>query len=116
MIFNIRHVGIKVKDLEKSIQFYRNLGFSVVSRTVSYWNQGPPIGVCKLRTMGGEILELIEAVSWPENHFALTVRDLWEVDHLERVNEKKTDNHHAIYVRDPDGNYIEIVQKLKKGD
>ena len=116
MIFNIRHVGLKVKDLDKSINFYRKLGFSVVSRTVEHWDSGPPIGVCKLKTMGGEVLELIEAVVWPENHFALLVDDLWSVDHLERLKEKKDDKHHVIYVKDIDGHWIEIVQKIKKGD
>ena len=116
MIHDIRHVGLKVKNLDKSIAFYRNLGFSVISRTVEHWHSGPPIGVCKLQTMGGEILELIEAVSWPENHFAVLVDDLWSVDHLERLVEKKDENYHSFYTKDLDGHRIEIVQKIKKGD
>ncbi|TES88939.1 MAG: VOC family protein [Desulfobacteraceae bacterium] len=111
MIFKIRHVGLKVKDLDKSIKFYRNLGFSVISRGIEHWDSGPPIGVCKLKTMGGEILELIEAVIWPENHFALTVNDLWSVDHLKILKEKKSIKYHVIYVKDLDGHWIELVQK-----
>ena len=114
MIFKIRHVGIKVKNLNKSINFYRNLGFSVISREIEQWDSGPPIGVCKLKTMGGQTLELIEGVVWPENHFALTVDELWSVEHLKVLKEKKSDKYHVIYVKDPDGHWIEIVQKIKK--
>lgn len=118
----IGHVNIKVEDLERSIAFYRDiLGFDVLEQTAS---------TVKLTTDGKNnflSLEQPEGVTPKEvratglYHFAIllpTTKDLANItlqlvkhgvqfgasDHL--VSE-------ALYLKDPDGNEIEIYRDRK---
>ena len=99
MILNIRHTGIVVRDLESSLDFYRDLlGLSVWKREKE---EGAFIenvvnipGVClewvKLKAPGGSLVELLQYHSHPDSqpledqasnrlgcsHIALTVDNL----------------------------------------
>ncbi len=102
MIKNIRHIGIKVKNLPKMITFYRNLGFQVFSHTTENWG-GRELEICKLKTDFG-MLELIKTKSkWPQYHSCWSVRKFPEMISAARKGD-------TAYFKDPEGNYIEMVK------
>ena len=98
MIRNIRHTGLVVRDLERSLAFYQALGFQVWKREVE---TGPfietVVGIpdvklewAKLRAPDGSLMELLQYHSHPErrpvetspsnrlgcSHIAFTIDDL----------------------------------------
>ena len=118
------YVGIRVKDLEQSIDFYTNvLGMKLVGRSRIEKAQGE---VASLRSEDGEFeLELNHYDSnSPHNtpyvvgealdHLAFKVGDLDEALHsTERLGHRmkldmKTENSRWAYVEDPNGIWIEL--------
>ncbi len=73
----IRHVGLVVKDLKKSIQLYRQLGFEVIERDI--------LRVVKLRNESGDIIELVKGKWKP--HIAINFYEDPDGNLLEMVKE-----------------------------
>ncbi len=144
MILNIRHTGIVVASLAKSVDFYtRILGFHVVTQKDEPSHfidkilglSGAELTTVKMRPSGDQMLELLYFHSHGESqisikslvsvgitHFAVTVDNLDETfGKLEGLGvefmsppEISPDGQAIVsFCRDPDGNYIELVQEVK---
>jgi len=113
------HVGVYVKDLERSLSFYKQVfGWNVIREFGS--------GEAKIAVVdiGGGLLELVQRPGSPGkapegnwNHLALHVDD-WEgkVRKLEGMGLElrkvtMTDGSHIAFFKDPDGHTVEIMEK-----
>ena len=72
----LRHVGIVVKDLRRSIKLYQDMGWEPIERDT--------IRIVKMRNKHGETLELVKGRWKP--HISVTLSEdednnLWEVVH-----------------------------------
>ena len=123
-IESVNHVGIRVSDKERSIDFYQGLGFDLLSD--AGFEQGHPVimkhpsGVVlnllgpATTSVGENILMDVEAKYSGITHVALTVTSLPEAkEFIERVGIAVTGsfsfgNMSAIFIRDPDRNVIEL--------
>lgn len=115
------HFGLRVRDLENSLSFYKTLGYEVVGEVPE-----TPIGrLVMLQLPGDEFvsLELVHDPSTPIepgntlSHLAVHVQDMGET--LERLAEqgleaeqgmKQDDGMRTAFLTDPDGLRIELVQ------
>jgi lactoylglutathione lyase len=124
-ISSLGHIGIKVKNLEKSIAFYtETMGFPEMFRL--HRDDGR-VWLVYLRITDDQYLEIFpEAIQdrapEPENnginHFCLTVENIEEI--VRQLEAKgvalywplKTgaDNNRQAWVQDPDGNRIELME------
>jgi lactoylglutathione lyase len=124
-ISSLGHIGIKVKNLEKSIAFYtETMGFPEMFRLR---RDDGRVWLVYLRITDDQYLEIFpEAIqdraSEPENnginHFCLTVENIEEI--VRQLEAKgvalywplKTgaDNNRQAWVQDPDGNRIELME------
>ena len=100
----IRHTGIRVKDMDKMVSFYRRLGLRMVSRRVENW-EGVELEVSKLMDDGDMVLELIKTKSfWPNSHVCFsTDRPVNTRVYYEKGN--------VVYTKDPEGNFIELYKE-----
>jgi lactoylglutathione lyase len=119
------HVAIKVKDLDASLAFYEKLGFPEILRLLN--REGKP-WIVYLRITDHTLLELFPGgsgdVAGPErtgvNHLSLAVSDLDATEaHLKSVGVslaaprkpgRGVDGNRGMWVHDPDGNRIEIME------
>lgn len=136
----LHHTGLTVSDLERSIAFYRLLGFEVSTRIVEEGEEvergtgvpGATMNVALLERPGGR-LELIQYVApdggpaaHPNNgigaaHVGIEVEDVDEA--VAELRERGVDfisepiYHESgirwVYCRDPDGITAELLQVLK---
>ena len=124
-ISSLGHIGIKVKNLEKSIAFYtETMGFPEMFRL--HRDDGR-VWLVYLRITDDQYLEIFpEAIQdrapEPENnginHFCLTVENVEEiVCQLEAKGvalywplKTGADNNRQAWVQDPDGNRIELME------
>ena len=139
---NIRHTGIVVTDIDKSIEFYSQyFGFKTQKDLIESGEyidnfcsmKGVEVRTVKMSLENGDMIELLDFVSHPEDnhdkkinhigctHIALTVDDL---DSL--YNRMKNDGvffncepqsppdgmAKATFCKDPDGTFIELVEIL----
>ena len=124
-ISSVGHIGIKVKNLEKSMAFYtETMGFPEMFRL--HRDDGR-VWLVYLRITDDQYLEIFpEAIQdrapEPENnginHFCLTVENIEEI--VRQLEAKgvalywplKTgaDNNRQAWVLDPDGNRIELME------
>ena len=142
MISNIRHTGIVVKDLEKSLNFYRDmLGFQISKQMEETGNcleailalKGVKITTVKMMAPDKQMIELLQYQSHIKkeelreicdigiSHIALTVSDL-DSDY-EKLRKKgiqfnappqiSDDGHVKVtFCRAPEGTFIELVEVL----
>jgi len=121
----IGHVAIRVKDIDKSLDFYVNkLGFPEMFRL---HRDGNILWIVYLRVTDDQFIELFpEAVgdrAPPQeaiglNHLCLEVSDidaaLAELEKakvpLFRAKKMGADNNYQAWIEDPDGNRIELMQ------
>jgi catechol 2,3-dioxygenase-like lactoylglutathione lyase family enzyme len=104
MILNIRHTGLVVRDLNRSISFYEALGFNVWQREEEKGSFidtviGIPdvcIGWAKMKCPDGSLMELLQYHSHPDiqpltdapanrlgcSHIAFTVDDITKTCHV----------------------------------
>lgn len=119
------HVALKVRDLQASIDFYTKLGFPEFLRLLE--DDGSP-WIVYMRFDDNLYLELFpgggERAPDPEetgvNHLSLTVDDIdAAATHLEAVgiplsqprrDTRGVDNNRGMWIEDPDGNRIEIME------
>ncbi len=120
----IGHVAIRVKDIDRSLDFYVNkLGFTEMFRL----HRDDKLWIVYLRVTDGQYIELFpdavgERSPPPEaiglNHLCLTVDDidpvLAELDRqgipLFRPKKMQVDRNWQAWIEDPDGNRIELMQ------
>jgi catechol 2,3-dioxygenase-like lactoylglutathione lyase family enzyme len=110
MISNIRHVGINVKHLTRSIRFYEQLGFTADSGSIETWADSE-LNIVKMRSGSGNgaLLELVRG-NW-QPHFAITVDKIPKIALYTIGLERFTAKHHTVFIRDPDDNLIELVRE-----
>jgi lactoylglutathione lyase len=124
-ISSLGHIGIKVKNLEKSIAFFtETMGFPEMFRL--HRDDGR-VWLVYLRITDDQYLEIFpEAIQdrapEPENnginHFCLTVENIEEIVHqleakgvvLYRPLKTGADNNRQAWIQDPDGNRIELME------
>jgi catechol 2,3-dioxygenase-like lactoylglutathione lyase family enzyme len=122
----LRHQGIVVKDLTKAYQFYRKLGFKTHLKSEETWQKDQYYGgqVCKLKIMKlkdefSHVIELIQVIQgeW-KDHVAITLtegtmNDLWEAfaEAGTLIAFKRSKGVEVMYLRDPSGNYVEVVKE-----
>ena len=125
-ISGINHIGIRVADLDRSIAFYRKLGFEVVGPIgmESISNMKHPSGICInfIPNADAGITNniLLDSVDRPAGytHVALDVNDIVSVE--KRVQElgititegpvTLPSGDIMFFIRDPDMNVIEFYQ------
>jgi len=140
MIKAMHHTGFVVKDIEKSVAFYRDVvGLQVVDRfqrvgdaidqVVGY--KSAKLEICTLKAEGDHILELIEYVNPPSGPRLTEERSVLGGTHLcmhvsdiDETFKKFTSNgaikmnppaelvkgRKACYLQDPDHNWIELLE------
>ncbi len=140
MITRIHHTGFVVRDLEKAVEFYRDvIGLTVadtrereggpISQVVGY--EGTHLKIADVWTGDGHKLELIQYVhpagadrSSSERNTLGASHLAFEVDDIESTYERIVSQgarklnppvelvpgKKGCYLRDPDGNWIELVE------
>ena len=141
-MINIRHIGIVVSDLEKSLRFYRDLlGFETKKDNIESGEyidvflglEEVVVQTVKMTLENGDMIELLHYKTnkkKPEKieinqigctHFALTVKDIeatyrrfMEQD-IEFVNPPRLSSNglaKVAFCKDPDGLYVELVEEI----
>lgn len=120
MILGLNHVALFVKDLEASVKFYHEIiGLKKISRPVfnfpGAWfeisaNQ-------QLHLIGGKIAEESQLSRPRGNHFALMISSYKEFEQMLEFKKveflppkKRPDGAMQIFLKDPDGYYVELVE------
>jgi catechol 2,3-dioxygenase-like lactoylglutathione lyase family enzyme len=118
------HIALKVRDLQASIEFYKKLGFPEFLRLLE--DDGEP-WIVYIRFDDNLYLELFPGGTGPAdtqgtgvNHMSLTVDDIEETErHLSKVgiplesprsDKRGLDRNRGMWIVDPDGNRIEIME------
>ena len=129
-IKRLDHVGIRVMEFERSIDFYEKLGFSVIRRDVKEHvivlkhNNGIEINLLDSGNDDNEQKNILMDVDrkYPGyTHYAIEVHSVEkEKQHLESIGLSITegpvtfgDGKRSIFIRDPDKNVIEFTQLPK---
>jgi catechol 2,3-dioxygenase-like lactoylglutathione lyase family enzyme len=141
-MLNIRHTGIVVSNIEKSICFYKKLGFKIqkdMMESGDYIDNFSDLKDVQVRTVkmsleNGDMIELLWYKTHPEkpdmtrkitqigcSHFALTVSDLNHVYENMREDgvvfnsapQHSPDGYAKVtFCKDPDGSLVELVEVL----
>ena len=84
----IQHIGIPTNDIEKTIAFYKELGFETALQTINK-EADEKVAFLKLKTLVIETYENKAAKfeSWAIDHVAIDVNDIEEV--YQYISEKK---------------------------
>ena len=129
-IIRLDHVGIRVMEFERSIDFYEKLGFSVIRRddqehvVVLKHNSSVEINLLDSGNDDNEqknILMDIDRKYPGYTHYAIEVHSVEKAkQHLESIGFSITegpvtfgDGKRSIFIRDPDKNVIEFTQLPK---
>ncbi len=124
---SIGHIALRVNDLDRSLEFYRKLGFPEFLRLTH--EDGRP-WIAYLRVTDDLFIELFpggdgEPVPGPArtgvNHLCLTTDDIEKFAvHLKAVGIEATaplvasrrgvDGNRGMWIADPDGNRIEVME------
>lgn len=101
----IRHIGIVVEDLSVAIKFYETLGMKVSSRSEEDWD-GKHLKIYKMMDYNEQCLELIKGDWYPHVCF-----DVDQFNFFGKVLHHKVKHPHEIaFVKDLDGNVVELVR------
>jgi len=119
MVKNIAHICFVVRDLGKSVSFYRDV-FGLKQAFDFVNEKGERFGVY-LHAGGRNFIEIFQSgtdsrvVDQPSHHFCLEVEDICStVTHLQSHNVEVSkpvmgsDKSLQAWLRDPDGNQIEL--------
>ena len=129
-IKRLDHVGIRVMEFERSIDFYEKLGFSVIRRddqehvVVLKHNSSVEINLLDSGNDDNEQKNILMDVDrkYPGyTHYAIAVHSVEKAkQHLESIGLSITegpvtfgDGKRSIFIRDPDKNVIEFTQLPK---
>lgn len=127
-IKNIDHVGIRVHDLTRSLEFYKLLGFKLeidhgdnrAYEIVNDDNVRINLIVNASYASAGENILLDSKIKHPGyTHAAFVVKDLNQFIESEKFKAieitegpKEVDRRRYLFIRDPDGNVIEFNELL----
>lgn len=89
----IQHIGIPTNDIEKTIEFYNNLGFEIALQTINE-EADEKVAFLKLKTLVIETYENRQAklANGAIDHVAINVKDIEEVYHYIEENQMNTTN------------------------
>lgn len=112
------HAAIVVTDLERASHFYGEvLGLPIVERNLKFAGIWYQAGAVQLHLIADETIidDLINADKWGRNrHLAFAVADLEEMKTKLLAQgypfQLSASGRSALFVRDPDGNIIELNQ------
>ena len=110
----IQHINIQISDRIRSREWYEKV-FGA-----EYLDRGPELnqGQLQLRIGNGEIHSTLTDTPNPSGHFALEIDDWGEmIANLDALkvpysppSVRAYSGGHSTYIKDPDGNMIELVQ------
>tara|TARA_R110000824_G_scaffold57329_1_gene156083 strand:+ start:249 stop:677 length:429 start_codon:yes stop_codon:yes gene_type:complete len=142
-MINVRHVGIVVSELERSLHFYKNLlGFDIKKDVVEYGKyiddflglNDVVVQTVKMTLNNKDMIELLHYKTnekKPEKieinqigctHFAVTVDDIEAIyrrfinEGVDFINPPRLSSDGAAKVafcKDPDGFYVELVEEIR---
>jgi len=123
---HLGHIAVRVKDLKRSLDFYGRLGLREMTRLLD--DKGEP-WIVYLRINDDQYLELFPGGvgEWSPKgmgvgvfHICLTVEDLDKAEAALAANgvklsrprkaERGVDGNRGMWIEDPDGNQIEIME------
>jgi len=117
MTGRLRHMGLVVRDLKTELEFCRKLGLEkLATRPVTEIWKHNELKIMKLRDSGNGLIELVQG-DW-KPHIAITVdksmNEIWldyaiKADVL--IEYKRTKELEIMYLKDPNGNYWEVVRE-----
>ena len=89
----IQHIGIPTNDIEKTIEFYKKLGFETALQTINE-EAGEKDAFLKLKTLVIETYENKKAklTNGAIDHVAINVKNIEEVYHYIEENQMNTTN------------------------
>lgn len=89
----IQHIGIPTNDIEKTIEFYKKLGFETALQTINE-EAGEKVAFLKLKTLVIETYENKKAklTNGAIDHVAIDVKNIEEVYHYIEENQMNTTN------------------------
>ncbi len=89
----IQHIGIPTNDIEKTIEFYKKLGFETALQTINE-EAGEKVAFLKLKTLVIETYENKQAklANGAIDHVAIDVKNIEEVYHYIEENQMNTTN------------------------
>jgi len=114
-IQGIHHVGIFISDLDRSVEFYKRLGFD--KEEDRGFRKGRPV---VMRHQSGVAINLLDQSGHDRGgyaHIALDVgslnqaRAFMEYNGIEMENADNDDGSGAVYIKDPDDNLIELDRR-----
>lgn len=84
LITGLQHIGIPTNNIEKTIEFYKNIGFEVAHRAVNEAAEGEKVAFLRLENVTIETYENHQAAeaAGAIDHIALDVTDIeaaWEL-------------------------------------
>jgi lactoylglutathione lyase len=129
-ILGIDHVGTRVVDVDRTIRFYENLGFAVIRRDVSEQvfvvkhPSGLELNFLNNATEGvskDNVLMDVPIKHTGHTHYALAISSVSDaIEFFKRHDITITegpvtfgDGKASVFVRDPDGNVIELTELPK---
>ena len=88
-----QHIGIPTNDIEKTIEFYKKLGFETALQTINE-EAGEKVAFLKLKTLVIETYENKQAklTNGAIDHVAIDVKNIEEVYHYIEENQMNTTN------------------------
>ena len=89
----IQHIGIPTNDIEKTIEFYKKLGFEIALQTINE-EAGEKDAFLKLKTLVIQTYEHKQAKhpNGAIDHVAINVKNIEEVYHYIEENQMNTTN------------------------
>lgn len=89
----IQHIGIPTNDIEKTIEFYKKLGFETALQTINE-EAGEKVAFLKLKTLVIETYGNKQAklTNGAIDHVAINVKDIEEVYHYIEEKQMNTTN------------------------
>ena len=89
----IQHIGIPTNDIEKTIEFYKNLGFEIAFQTINE-ETGEKVAFLKLKTLVIETYEnkQVKLTNGAIDHVAINVKKIEEVYHYIEEKQMNTTN------------------------
>ena len=89
----IQHIGIPTNDIEKTIEFYKKLGFETALQTINE-EAGEKVAFLKLKTLVIETYANKQAklTNGAIDHVAINVKDIEEVYHYIEEKQMNTTN------------------------
>ena len=95
----IQHIGIPTNDIEKTIEFYKKLGFETALQTINE-EAGEKVAFLKLKTLVIETYENKQAklTNGAIDHVAIDVKNIEEVYHYIEENQMNTTNDESHFL------------------